>query len=367
MKKYFKVLAFISMLILLMAFAGCSGSETEPSGVATDPEEGAEAGQVEERVSMELRLAHFWPATHPSETDLAQGLARIINEATDGQITVTSYPGETLLTAAEIYDGVCTGVADIGISCFAYTRGRFPLVEVFELPVVIYNNSKVASKVAWEGIKELNPAEVQDTKLLMVITTGPGDLFTRTPVKTLEDIQGMEIRATGLSAKTLEKLGAVPVAMPQSDTYEAMSKGVVQGNLSPQETLEGWRHAEVCDYVTLTPFLYNTLFFTTINLDVWNSIPAHLQTAIEKAVDEFYEDVAIGLWDMQNESAIKFATEECNVEILTLSDEEQARWIELVEPVQEDFLKEMAALGLDGAEALEVAKKLSDKYNAVYK
>ena len=70
---------------------------------------------------------------------------------------------------------------------------------------------------------------------------------------------------------------------------------------------------------------------------------------------------------MQNESAIKFATEECNVEILTLSDEEQARWIELVEPVQEDFLKEMAALGLDGAEALEVAKKLSDKYNAVYK
>ena len=55
--------------------------------------------------------------------------------------------------------------------------------------------------VAWEGIKELNPEEVQDTKLLMVIAPGPGDLFTTTPVRNLEDLQGLEIRATGLSAK----------------------------------------------------------------------------------------------------------------------------------------------------------------------
>lgn len=355
MRQQIKNLVLLSTLLFLITLpAGCS--QPEPA-----------TGLSAEKISMNLRLAHFWPATHPAETQLAQGLANLIKEVTDGQITITSYPGETLLTAAEIYDGVCTGVADIGISCFAYTRGRFPLVEVFELPGVIYNNSKVASKVAWEGIKELNPAEVQDTKLLMVITTGPGDLFTRTAVKTLEDIQGMEIRATGLSAKTLETLGATPVAMPQSDAYEAMSKGVVQGNLAPQETLEGWRHAEVIDYVTLTPFLYNTLFFTTMNLDVWNSIPAHLQTAITEAVEKFFEDVAIGLWDMQNESAIEFAVKECNVELIKLTDEEQARWISLVEPVQEDFLKEMAALGLDGAGALQVAKKLSDKYNAVYK
>ncbi len=78
------------------------------------------------------------------------------------------------------------------------------------MPGITYNNSKVASKVAWEGIKELNPKEVQDTKLLMVITTGPGDLFTKAPVRNLEDLKGMEIRATGLSAHTLTALGANP-------------------------------------------------------------------------------------------------------------------------------------------------------------
>ncbi|NLX90944.1 MAG: TRAP transporter substrate-binding protein [Firmicutes bacterium] len=359
-RKHFKTIACLTLLILLFVLsAGCSQPERELSGRDQENENA-------ERISLNLRLAHFWPATHPAETILVQGWADLVDEVTDGQITITSYPGETLLTSAEIYDGVCTGIADIGLSCFSYTRGRFPLLEVFELPGIVYNNSKAASKVAWEGIKELNPAEVQDTKLLMVLTTGPGDLFTKTPVKTLEDLKDLEIRATGLSAKTLEMLGATPVAMPQAEAYEALSKGVVQGNLAPLEVLQGWRHAEVIDYITLTPFLYNTLFFVTMNLDVWNSIPPHLQEAITEATEKFFDEKAIGLWDMQNESGLEFAVNECNCEIIELTDEEQAKWIDLVKPVQEDFIKEMASKGLDGAGALQLVKELADKYNGLY-
>ena len=67
----------------------------------------------------------------------------------------------------------------------------------------------------------------------MVFTTGPGHLLTRVPIRNLEDLKGVEIRATGLSAKTLQILGAVPVAMAQPETYEALSRGIVKGNLSP--------------------------------------------------------------------------------------------------------------------------------------
>lgn len=360
-RKHFTFWVFLSVLALLVAtLAGCSQAPASN----TEPAQEEEAAQ--ERVSMELRLAHFFPATHPAEMILVQGWADLLQEVTDGQITITSYPNETLLKAAEIYDGVTNGIADIGLSCFSYTRGRFPLLEVFELPGIVYNNSKAASKVAWEGIKELNPAEVQDTKLLMVLTTGSGDLFTKVPVQTLEDLQNLGIRATGLSAKTLQVLGANPVAMPQSEAYESLSKGVVQGNLAPLEVLEGWRQAEVTDYVTLTPFLYNTLFFVTMNLEVWNSIPSHLQEAITEATEKFIDEVAIGLWDMQNESALEFAVKENNMEVLKLTDEEQAKWIELVQPVQDDFIKEMAEKGLDGAGALQLVKELADKYNEIY-
>lgn len=334
---------------LLLVVTGCSSGAKEPK----QGQQGA----------VELKLAHFFPSTHPAETELIQPWARAIEEATNGQVKITSYPGETLLKADAIYDGVVTGIADIGMSCFSYTRGRFPVLEVFELPGITYKNSTVASKVAWEGIKKLNPQEVQDTKLMMVLTTGPGDLFTKVPVRKLEDLKGLELRATGLSAKTLEVLGATPVAMPQSEAYEALSKGVVKGNLSPVEVLKGWKHAEVTDYLTRTPFLYNTLFFITMNLDKWNALSPEVQQAIEKVNEEYFEKVAAGLWDKQNEAALKWAVEETGMEVINLPDAEARRWIERVEPIQNEFVAQMDAKGLNGREILNTVKELADKYN----
>ena len=181
-----------------------------------------------EKQVIELRLAHFFPvpAAKRSNTTLDRGHRRGYGRTGENR----ELPQSDLLNA----DSICWGSRwqyRPGSFLFSYTRGRFPVLEVFELPGISYMNSKVASQVAWEGIKELNPHEIQDTKLLMVFTTGPGDLYTRTAVRKLEDLKGMEIRATGLSATTLQALGAVPSAMPQSDAYEALTKGVVKGNL----------------------------------------------------------------------------------------------------------------------------------------
>lgn len=315
---------------------------------------------------VKLNLAHFFPAAHPVEKELVQPWIAAVAEATGGQVQITSYPGETLATAAEIYSGVVTGVADIGISCFAYTRGRFPVLEAFELPGITYLNSKVASQVAWEGIKRLEPEEVKDTHLLMVLCTGPGDLFTKTPVRNLEDLQGMEIRATGLSAKTLEVLGASPVAMAQPETYEALSRGIVQGNLSPMEVLEGWRHAEVTDYITLTPFLYNTLFFMTMNHKAWERISPELQEIFTEVTEDYLEKVAYGLWDRQNESALKWAVEKTGQQVIELPAEETERWIELVGPIQDDFVEKMDGMGIDGEVVLNTINELADRYNQAY-
>jgi len=340
-----KLLSLVLVVVLLASLAACQSTEQEV---------------------YELDLGHFFPASHPAETEFIQGFIAAIDEATEGRVVITSYPGGTLLQAADTYNGVETGVADIGMSCFSYTRGRFPVLEAFELPGVIYSNSKVASKVAWEGIQQLNPEEVQDTKLLMVIATGPGDLFTVEPVKSLEDIQGMQIRATGLSATTIEALGASPVAMAQSEAYEALSKGVVEGNLSPVEVLKGWNHAEVVDYLTLTPFLYNTLFFVTMNLDTWDSIPSDLQEVILDTTAAFYDEVGIGLWDSQNEVALEWAVNEQGIQVIELSDEEAQMLIEKVMPIQDDFASRMQDIGIE-EDILAVVNELAEKYNEEYK
>lgn len=344
-----KTILVLLTLMALAVLAGCSSTSTSSTN------------------TVELKLAHFFPSTHPAETELIQPWAKAVSEATKGQVTITSYPGEQLLKADGIYEGVVSGVADIGLSCFSYTRGRFPVLEAFELPGVIYNNSKVASMVAWDGIKQLNPQEIQDTKLLMVTTTGPGDIFTKVPVRTLEDLQGLTIRATGLSADTLKMLGANPLAMPQSDAYEALSKGMVKGNLAPVEVLQGWKHAEVTEYLTRTPFLYNTLFFVTMNKDKWNALSPENQQAIEAVTQKYFEEVAISLWDKQNESALKFAFEQQNMQEIKLSEQETNRWIAMVKPIQDDFVKKMNEKGLPGEQIMETVKKLAAQYNQTYK
>jgi len=318
---------------------------------------------AEKESTIELKLAHFFPGTHPAETEFVQGWAKAIKEATNGRVVITSYPGETLLKAADIYKGVVDGVCDIGLSCFSYNPGRFPEIEAFEQPGIVYRNSKVASKVAWEGIQELNPACVQDTKLLMVIATGPGDLFTKKPVRKLEDLAGMQIRATGLTAETLQLIGAVPIGMPQSEAYEALSKGIVDANLAPIEVLKTWKHGEVTKYITRTPFLYNTLFYVTMNNNKWNSIPEDLQKIIIDTTLKFQDEVGIGLWDKQNEDALKWAVEEEGMEVIELPEEEMERWIKAVEPMLDKYITEK---GEAAKKAVETAKALAEKYNDIY-
>lgn len=339
---------FILLTVFLFNLTACSNSSEDT------------AKQAEK---YELSLAHFFPATHPVETELLQPWTNAIEEATEGRVKINIYPAQTLLQADAIYDGVVHNIADIGLSCFSYTRGRFPVSEVFELPGINYSSSEASSLVAWEGIQKINPAEIQDTKLLMLFTTGPGDLYTKVPVRNLEDLKGMEIRATGLSAKTLSSLGATPIAMTQADAYEAMSKGVVKGNLGPIEVLKGWNQADVTNYLTQTPFLYNNVFFITMNKNVWDSMDQDLQNTISAINQEYFENVAIKLWDKQNEAALKWIVEEKGMEIIELSTDEEERWNSLLKPIQGDFIKQMNDLGLNGQEILDTVLNLNEKYN----
>lgn len=313
----------------------------------------------------ELRLAHFFPASHPAEEVFIKGWIEKIESATQHRVKITSYPGGTLLGANDVYNGVVSGITDIGMSCFSYTRGLFPVLEAFELPGVIYKNSKVASKVAWEGIKQLDLEEVKGTKLLTVIASGPGDLFSKYPIKNPDDIIGVEIRATGLSAGTISILGGIPVDMPQSNAYEALSRGVVKGNLSPVEVLKGWKHAEVTDYITRTPFLYNTLFFLNINLDAWNNLPEDIQNIFIDVTEEFHEQTGIGLWDMQNELAMDYAVNEQGMEVIVLSEQETQNWIELVTPIQDKYNDDIKKIGIE-QDVLGIIKGLAEQYNKIY-
>jgi len=303
-----------------------------------------------------LTFSIFFPPTH-GQAKAAIDFAKQIEIRTQGKVEVTAFPGGTLTKAPQVYDGVVKGISDMGNSCFAYTRGRFPVMAAVDLPMG-YPNGKVASRVADEFAKTVNPPELQDVKVLYVHAHGPGLLHTKKPVKTLEDLKGMKIRATGLSAKVVEALGGVPVAMPQGDTYESLQKGVVEGTFGPMEVLKGWKQGEVIDYTTECFSVgYTTAMFVVMNLEKWNALPDDVKKVIDE-LSALWTNVHGYVWDSTDEQGREF-TKSLGNEIISLSDAESAKWREAVAPV----LNEYASDTPNGGEYVKKVQELIDKYS----
>ena len=360
-RKWFACLT--ALLIFSMLIIGCAPAAAPPADTNenTAPEDSAEEpDELELMQPLNLSFAHFWAAEHDNTKLVLDAWMDAVSEATDQKITFTRYPGGTLLGSNETYEGVVNGVADVGASFFSYSRGRFPVLEGFELPGFMWDSAEIGSRVSWDGIKQLQEQgllkEVEDTKLMFVYSPGPQNIATTPPVRSLEDLKGLEI------TQVLEALGALPVAMPMNEAYEAMSKGVVQGTMGPNNVLEGWKLGEVCKYVTESTMLYNSVIFVTMNLEVWNSLPEGVQAIIEEVNNEIFEGPATEAYDMQNDRGLQWAIDECGIEVITLPEEEIERWVSKVKPIQDEYASKMEAQGLPGREVLDLIEELVEKY-----
>jgi TRAP-type C4-dicarboxylate transport system substrate-binding protein len=251
------------------------------------------------------------------------------------------------------------------MSCFAYTRGKFPVMESLDLPLG-YPDGVTASKAVNEFYKKVRPQELDDVKVLYIHAHGPGLLHTSKKVETLEDFSKMKIRSTGLSAKVVESLGGIPVAMPQGETYEAIKKGVAEGTFGPIEVLKGWRQAEVVKSTTDTSNIgYTTTMYVVMNKKKWESLPED----IRKTMEEINEKAVLEhgkAWDRSDKAGKEYSLELGN-SFVTLSDEQKALWKEKVKPVIEGYIEEVSSKGIDGNKIVSEITGLIEKYSGKQK
>ena len=299
---------------------------------------------------IELSYSIFFPAPH-KQTVLATEWAKEIEKRTGGAVKITLFPGGTLTPADKCYDGVVKGISDIGMSVFAYTRGKFPLTEVIDLPLG-YKSGEAATRLINLYRSKFKPKEFDEVKVMYLHAHGPGFLHTKKPVRRLEDLKGMKIRSTGLSAKAAAALGGVPVAMPMGETYDALSRGVVDGSMAPLEALEGWKWGEVVKSTTESfGAAYSTGFFVVMNNEKWNSLPPGVQKVVEQINREWIEKTG-RLWEAIDKSGRDYSLKRGN-EIIVLPKEEDERWAKAVGPILDDYVASMKEKGLPGEEALK--------------
>jgi len=341
----------IPLFIIALIFALALGSFSTSS-------------RADAKDKISLTYAFFAPAgTFPGK-QMAQW-AEEIEKRTGGQVQVKTFPGGTLLGARDMYDGVMSGVADIGLGSPSYDPGRFPLTSGVALPVK-FPNATVASLALLDIMAEFKPAEYEQFKIITMFTTEPGYIQSRNPVESLEDLKGMKLRAAGTGVPVLKALGAAPVGMPMPQVPESVQTGVIDGTMTSREVLKDFKLAEMLHHVLDYPTVVVT-FAAVMDRKKWDSLPDNVKQVIDQLAREM--TIWTGQYhDKQNVGeALAWSKKEHDLQVHTLSAAEAAKWDELLAPMVADWQKEMAAKGLPAEKFIERLKQLRDKYAQQYK
>lgn len=302
-----------------------------------------------------LTYSNFFPPTH-IQSQLAESWGEEVAKRTEGRVKIQYFPGQTLTAAKQTYDSVVDGIADIGFSLFAYTRGRFPVIGAVDLPLG-YPSGTAATAVINATYEKFKPKELEEVEVMYLHAHGPGMIHTKGKmVKKLEDLKGLKLRGTGYSAEAIKALGGTPVPMPMPESYQSLQKGVVDGGAFPAETNKGWKLGEVVDYATFCyDTAYTTGFFVVMNKDKWNTISAEDQKII-RAINEEWAFKHGKAWDDSDVEGIRFFLKQGNM-IVGLEPDESERWVKAVRPVIEEYQNELDGKGFNGKEIIGFIQK----------
>ena len=313
-----------------------------------------------------IKVHHFLNANSVQHTKMLRGWCDNIAKDSANRLQCQIFPSMQLGgTPAQLYDQARDGVADVVWTLPGYTAGRFPRVEVFELPFTM-TNAEATSSAAWEYYEKHAKDEFKDTKILAVHVHGPGNIFTvKKQIKTLADIKGLKLRApTRLTTKLLASLGATPVGMPVPAVPDALSKGVIDGAVIPYQVAPSIKIDELTKFTAETdrtqPALYTSLFVLPMNKAKYDSLPADLQKVIDKNSGR---ELSAWLGKVMAEDDIpgkeKIVAAKNTISVIPAA--ELQNWIKASENVDDEWVAEVSKKGLDGKALLADAKALIKK------
>ncbi|WP_149866278.1 TRAP transporter substrate-binding protein [Tropicimonas marinistellae] len=311
-----------------------------------------------------LRMHQFLPAQANVPKNVLLPWAEKIAAESDGRIEIQHFPAMQLGgKPPELVDQVIDGVADIVWTVAGYTPGRFPRTEVFELPFTM-TDAEAVSRAYWTLAEEtMMDQDFKDMKVLAVWVHGPGLIHSKDPIASLDDLNGVKLRApTRVTNQLFSALGATPVGMPVPAVPEALSKGVIDATVIPWEVTGALKVNELVENHTTfgDDSLYTTSFIFAMNKAKYESLPDDLKAVID--ANSGLEFSAFAGKQMQADDAgPRDAAIAAGANVIELAPEQVEEWKVAAQPIIDGWIQEMDEKGLDGtglrARALELIEE----------
>lgn len=256
----------------------------------------------------QLRLVTSWPKDFPGLGVMPNRFAKYVSDMTEGRIDIKVYSAGELVGAAEVFDTVSTGAADIYHSAEYYWQGKSVAFSFFTAVPLGLTATEMNGWMEFGGGQELwdKLSAKFNIKGFHAGNTGHqmGGWFKK-EIKSLEDFKGLKMRMPGMGGQVIRRLGSAAVKLSGGEIYQALQSGAIDAT----EWVGPWNDYALGLYRE-APYYYGPGFHEPgsalsvgINLDVWQSFSATDQ-AIFKAACHSANDISIGEYTHENAKAL---------------------------------------------------------------
>ena len=219
------------------------------------------------------QLSILWPVGNFSTQGVIE-FSKLVKDRTNGSLEIEVHPGGALgFKGPEMLQTMKDGLVPIGEMLLGYVAGTEPLVDISTMPFLVANYGE-AHLLGLVSRPYMEKVFKKWNQRLLYWQFWPGaGLYSKKPIKSLEDLSGLKIRTfNAVSTQWAKNAGAKPVSMPWGDVYMAMSTGAIDALLTSSISGADGKFWEVMSHFTdlgLT-FGYSAV---TVNLKAWNRIP----------------------------------------------------------------------------------------------
>lgn len=213
----------------------------------------------------------------------------LLNEKSGGELELNLIRGQSLGNAQQVMEQHQAGSVDIMYSRPDWFTSSVQDFQVLSWGFTFRDREHMQAFLESDIFEELRQQAIDKmgVRILSVAVDQPRILYTREPVNSVNDIQGIKMRVPGIKAylKLWETLGTVPTQVAWAEAFLALKSGVVDGAEADASGAYSQKFHVAAPNITLTNHLMSSAEIS-INEEKWNSLNSKEQNWVNEAAWE---------------------------------------------------------------------------------
>jgi len=362
---------FVLLLIIMALLIACGEKEetTTSAAVTTTTQapsttqaastsETTQTTKAPESKAKVLRLAFPWPPGDDVTNNILMAVDAF-NAQAAGKYVIEPHPGGSLLALPDSFDALRSGGVEMAGWPVAVFGSIVPMFNLAELPFAVNTMEGDAAYIEAMGPLYQKALKPYGIRLVFSIPSQGLDLIGVKHVKTLEEWKGLLCQTISPNiAKVVESLGGSGVAIDFTETYQALSKKVVDVSPTAISMVMGFKIYEVGKYITKC-YLTPACLAIYMNQKVYDEMPPDIQTLVDNLLGkEIQSKIIANMVQNYHDNYAKMPS--LGVDVYPLPKAERDRWAERVKPWAEELLSKVDPADAD--QVRQITQQLDQQY-----